>query len=167
MNRQKSFDNMVLIFDNLCKLSSKDTTFSDLNPYSLKSKVISLELILRILDSKNNIFSHNVKIIYLLKECLCDALLKNSLCQEKQVNNIYFPYIYEHNNNFPLKFPHQVISLSFSIFILLVHNFRAHLSLEIATFIEAVFLKILESFNSSFNHIIFSLQVIQKILQRP
>ena len=47
---------MVNIFDNLCKLSSKDQSFSDINPYTLKCKVITLELIMKILDTPNNIF---------------------------------------------------------------------------------------------------------------
>jgi hypothetical protein len=70
---------MVTIFENLCKLSCKDQNLSELTSYSLKSKTITLELILKILESPNNIFVHNMKIIYLLKGCLCDALLKNSV----------------------------------------------------------------------------------------
>ena len=131
---------MVNIFENLCKLSCKDENLTELSQYSCKSKTITLELILKILESPNSIFVHNIKIIYLLKSSLCDALLKNSFSQEK-----------------------AVFAMSFTIFAFLVEHYREHLKAEIATFIEIVFLKILDSMNSSFNHVIYALNVLNKI----
>jgi brefeldin A-inhibited guanine nucleotide-exchange protein len=49
----------------------------------------------------------------------------------------------------------------------LVEHFREHLKQEIAAFIESVFLKILDSKNSSFNHVIYALHVLNKIFQNP
>ena len=135
---------MVMIFENLCKLSCKDQNLQELSPYSLKSKVITLEIILKILESKNSIFVLNIKILYLLKGSLCEAILKNSFSAEK-----------------------SVFALSFSIFSFLVENYREHLKTEIAAFFETVFLKILHSTNSSFNHLIYSLHVLNKVFQNP
>ena len=131
---------MVNIFENLCKLSCKDETLNDLSNYSLKSKTITLELILKILEHPNTLFVHNVKILYLVKNTLCEALLKNSFSSEK-----------------------TVFSLSFSIFSVLVLNYREHLKSEICIFVENVFLKILESMNSSFHHVIYAIHVLNKI----
>ena len=50
-----------------------------------------------------------------------------------------------------------MFSISFSIFTILVEKFREHLKTEIAAFFETVFLKILDSLNSSYNHILYTL----------
>ena len=79
-----------------------------------------------------------------IKENLCEILLKNSICQEK-----------------------QIFTLSFKIFLLLVYNYKEHVKSEIVLFIEQIFLKILSSGNSSFSHRYSSLQVIAKICYSP
>jgi len=140
MQRQRGFDTMVVIFEHLCRLSCKDQNLQELSQYSIRSKVLSLEIILKILESPCSIFNHNLKILYLLKTGLCETLLKNAFSSEK-----------------------NIFALSFSIFALLVAKFREHLKSEIAALMETVFLKILDSSNSSFQHVIYALNVLNKI----
>jgi brefeldin A-inhibited guanine nucleotide-exchange protein len=60
-----------------------------------------------------------------------------------------------------------VFSISFSIFTILVEKFREHLKTEIAAFFETVFLKILDSLNSSYNHILYTLNVFKNLFCNP
>ena len=46
----------------------------------------------------------------------------------------------------------KIFGLSLSIFLLLISNFKEHLKHEIAIFLEQIFLRILESGNSTFAH---------------
>ena len=71
-----------------------------------------------------------------IKDHLCDSILKSSVSTEK-----------------------PVFAFSLGIFVALVTNFRDILKGEIAVFIENIFLKMLESNNSSFNHRLLALQV--------
>jgi len=140
LNKQRGFETMVMLFENLCKLSCKDQNQNELKPQLVKSKVITLEIILKILESPSSIFALNIKILYILKGCLCEAIMKNSFSNER-----------------------SVFTLAFSIFSFLVEKYREHLKTEIAALVETVFLKILDSSNSSFNHLNYSLFVLSKV----
>lgn len=70
----------------------------------------------------------------IIKEHLCDSILKNSVSSDR-----------------------PVFSYSLGIFVNLVNNFKEHLKSEIAVFIDSVFLKMLESGVSSYNHRLLAL----------
>lgn len=79
----------------------------------------------------------------IVKENLCDSILKNSISMERAI----FKY-------------------SLGIFVALVNNFREHLKTEIAIFVDSVFMKMLESTNSTYIHKHLALQVFYKIVSR-
>ena len=107
-----------------------------MNSLTLRSKILLLEMILAILDNPGPNFVSRKEFIDIIKEHLCESILKNAVSTEK-----------------------QVIGLSLGIFVNLVKHFREHLKQEISVFIENVFLKMLESGNTSFHHRLVALQV--------
>jgi len=127
----------VLIY--LCKLSGKDPA-NNLDSTALKSKTLSLELLVSIMQNPGPMFLSKPEFKDIVKDHLCDSILKNSVSTDK-----------------------PVFSYSLGIFISLVKNFRDVLRAEIAVFIEDIFLRMLESGNSSFNHRLLALQVFNKI----
>ena len=152
------FQDAYQIFVYLCKLSGKDPTtylrkltsqFSntlsdrDSSATSLKSKTLTLELIVNIMENAGPTFLTREEFRAVIKDNLCDSILKSSVSTEK-----------------------PVFAFSLGIFVALVTNFRDILKAEIAVFIENIFLKMLESNNSSFNHRLLALQVFYKMTLR-
>merc|ERR550514_1072352 len=80
------------------------------------------------------------RFVSVLKQQLCISLIKNSVS--------------------PIP---KIFGLSLSIFVLLISNFKDHLKTEIGVFIEQVFLRILESGNSTYQHKHRVLQVFYKL----
>ena len=125
-----------LIFRALCKLSSKviDDSGGGIlgsggggsDPLALHSKALSLSLILGILETCGPAFMTGDKFVYAVRHYLCVSLLKN--CMSTNTSIVY---------------------LSLRIFVCLVNNFRSHLKHEIEVFVANVFLKVLDSQNSS------------------
>ncbi|GMH75449.1 hypothetical protein TL16_g06769 [Triparma laevis f. inornata] len=127
-----------LIFRALCKLSSKALvdeaessgmsliSSSPTDPLALHSKALSLSLILSILESCGPAFTRGDKFIYAVRHYLCVSLLKN--CMSTNTSIVY---------------------LSLRIFVCLVNNFRTHLKHEIEVFVANIFLRVLDSQNSS------------------
>jgi len=113
---------------------------SGLDATSLKSKTLSLELLVSIMQNPGPMFVTRPEFKEVVKDHLCDSILKNSVSTDK-----------------------PVFSYSLGIFISLVKHFRDVLRAEIAVFIEDIFLRMLESGNSSFNHRLLALQVFNKI----
>uniref|UniRef100_A0A7S1PDF6 SEC7 domain-containing protein n=1 Tax=Vitrella brassicaformis TaxID=1169539 RepID=A0A7S1PDF6_9ALVE len=146
----------LMVFQSLCKLSMKDipepqqasigmgmglmapTTQPDQR--IVRSKRLSLELILSMLQNSGPVFKNSERFLQVLRNLLCFSLVKNSV------------------SHIP-----RVFGLSLSIFLVLVANFKDHLRTEIGVFVEQIFLKILESGNSSFEHKHRVLQVFYKL----
>jgi brefeldin A-inhibited guanine nucleotide-exchange protein len=61
----------------------------------------------------------------------------------------------------------QVTGLSLQIFVLLMDGFKDHLKSELEVFVTNIFLKILESENSSFDHKLRVLEVFHIICTEP
>jgi Sec7-like guanine-nucleotide exchange factor len=137
----ESLNDACVIFRSICKLSIKDIS----NPvYTLKSKILSLELILSVLDNPGPVFSARREFLSIIRSTLCESLLKNSVNGDR-----------------------TLFALSLSVFIALVNNYKSSLKSEIGMFLEQVFLKILDSDNSSFLHKHLVLQVFYRITQQP
>ena len=137
-----------LLFRALCKLSNKSVSEGDtlqlLDPIALQSKILSLELILSILDNSGLTFRSNEKFLFLFRQYLCVSLLKNATS----------------SNN-------QIVSMSLRIFVSMMNNFKDHLKAEMEIFISNIFLKILESENTTFDHKMSVLQVLYSLAQDP
>ena len=110
----------------------------------MRSKILSLELILAMIDNPPEKMKKTREFIVTIKDILCDSILKNSVSHEK-----------------------PIFSLSLSIFLGLFMNFRTSLKHEIGIFIEEIFLRILDSGNSSYQHKFLILQVFNKISYYP
>ncbi|GKY96543.1 hypothetical protein MPSEU_000613900 [Mayamaea pseudoterrestris] len=129
------------LFRSLCKMSSKEITedkqddvplgFSFFNqqadPMDFEGKILSLELILAAVEFSGEAFCEGDRFVYLVQHYLCVSLLKNCMS----------------NNT-------QVAYLSQKIFLVLLFKFKGDLKQEIEVFMSNVFLRVLESENSSF-----------------
>ncbi|CAK8690782.1 unnamed protein product [Clavelina lepadiformis] len=131
-----------LVFRSFCKLSMKLLSDGPPDPKSheLRSKVLSLHLLLSILQTAGPVFKNNDMFINAIKQYLCVALSKNG------VSSIS-----------------EVFHLSLEIFVKLLENFKTHLKMQIQVFFKEIFLNILESSSSSFQHKWMVLETTLKI----
>ncbi|OMJ92856.1 hypothetical protein SteCoe_4306 [Stentor coeruleus] len=133
----------LVIFRSICKLSLKE--FPSLMPsVTFKSKVLSLELILGVIDNPGPTFSSRKLFMDIIQGTLCESLLANSVSTEK-----------------------TIFALSLSIFVALVNNFKDSLKTEIGIFLEHIFIKILESENSNYHQKLLVVEVFFNITQNP
>jgi Sec7-like guanine-nucleotide exchange factor len=148
-----------VLFRALCKLSSKElpadteaepeqrtrlfsAMTSTADPLALNSKILSLELILAAFDYCGEAFYNGERFIHLVQHYLCSSLLKNCM-----------------SNNTKVAF------LSQKIFLNLVHKFKVHLKQEIEVFLSNIFLKVLDSPNSSFKQKALVLESLRSLCQ--
>lgn len=131
-----------LVFRALCKLSMKPLPdgMPDPKSHELRSKVLSLHLLLSILQNAGPVFRSNEMFIMAIKQYLCVALSKNGV------------------SSVP-----EVFELSLSIFVALLSNFKAHLKKQIEVFFKEIFLNILEAPSSSFEHKWMVIQALCRI----
>ncbi|XP_039270898.2 brefeldin A-inhibited guanine nucleotide-exchange protein 1-like [Styela clava] len=133
-----------LVFRSLCKLSMKPLSEGPPDPKSHehRSKILSLQLLLAILESSGPVFRSNEMFINAIKQYLCVALSKNGV------------------SNIP-----EVFELSLAIFLKLLENFKTYLKMQIQVFFKEIFLNILETNSSSFDHKWMVLQTLGKICE--
>jgi len=105
--------------------------------YTYKSKLLSLELILAVIDNPGSQFASRKDFVDIIRSNLCESLIKNSVSQDK-----------------------TIFALTLSIFLSLVTNFKDHLKYEIGVFLEQIFLPILESESRDYHHKMLVLQVL-------
>jgi brefeldin A-inhibited guanine nucleotide-exchange protein len=131
-----------LVFRSLCKLSMKPLPDGHPDPKSheLRSKILSLQLILSILQNSGPVFQSSDMFAVAIKQYLCVALSKNG------VSNV--PEIFE---------------LSLAIFLALLQKFKVHLKMQIEVFFKEIFLNILETMTSSFEHKWMVIQALTRI----
>ena len=98
-----------LIFRSLCKLSMKPLPDGPPDPKSheLRSKVLSLQLILSVVQNAGPVFRSNEMFISAVKQYLCVALFKNA------VSNIF-----------------EVFELLLAMFLSFLMKFKAHLKYQ-------------------------------------
>ncbi|CAG8450041.1 3698_t:CDS:10 [Acaulospora colombiana] len=145
-----------LVFRSLCKLSMKSMPTSDLKSHSMRSKLLSLHLILTILNSHINVFlSPNVLItsstthertmfVLAIKQYLCLSLSRNAA------------------SHVP-----QVFEISLEIFWKCISKLRSHLKKEIEVFVNEIFLPILEMRGSSTKQKCALLNILARICSDP
>ena len=118
-----------LVFRSLCKLSMKALPEGAPDPKSheLRSKILSLQLLLGILQNGGPAFQTSETFVSAMKSYLCVALSQNG------VSNIS-----------------EVFELSLALFISLLTKYRVHLKSQIEIFFKEICLNILEASTSSF-----------------
>uniref|UniRef100_A0A7N4P3Q8 ARF guanine nucleotide exchange factor 2 n=1 Tax=Sarcophilus harrisii TaxID=9305 RepID=A0A7N4P3Q8_SARHA len=131
-----------LVFRSLCKLSMKPLGEGPPDPKSheLRSKVVSLQLLLSVLQNAGPVFRTHEMFINAIKQYLCVALSKNGVSS--------VPDVFE---------------LSLAIFLTLLSNFKTHLKMQIEVFFKEIFLNILETSTSSFEHKWMVIQTLTRI----
>lgn len=120
-----------LVFRALCKLSMKPLPDGTPDPRSheLRSKILSLQLLLGILQNAGPILRSNEMFVIAIKQYLCVALSKNGV------------------SSVP-----EVFELSLALFLALLARFKMHLKMQIEVFFKEIFMNILETSSSSFEH---------------
>jgi Sec7-like guanine-nucleotide exchange factor len=108
----------------------------------IRAQIIGLELILAILEKPKPSFLHKKEFIWIIKNHLCDGLLRYSVSNER-----------------------EIFSLVVSIFFCLFSHFRKYLKNVIKVFLETIFLQLLDSSNTSYHHKHLILGVFDKISQ--
>jgi brefeldin A-inhibited guanine nucleotide-exchange protein len=118
-----------LVFRSLCKLSMKALPDGNPDPKSheLRSKILSLQLLLSILQNGGPAFQTNEIFVSAIKSYLCVALSQNGVS--------------------PIG---EVFELSLAIFLSLLTKYRRHLKSQIEIFFKEICLNILEASSSSF-----------------
>jgi brefeldin A-inhibited guanine nucleotide-exchange protein len=109
-----------------------------------ESKTLSLELLLSVMEHSGPAFRTVDKFIVAVTNYLCVSVLKNCT----SANTV-------------------VVGLSLRIFVLLSQSFKEHLKSEIEVFITSIFLRILESGNSTYDHKKLVLDVVCTICASP
>eukprot|EP00049_Salpingoeca_infusionum_P023789 m.13862 g.13862 ORF g.13862 m.13862 type:complete len:1705 (+) comp6055_c0_seq1:251-5365(+) len=135
-----------LVFRSMCKLSMKDLSDkeADSKSHELKSKLLSLELQLAILQAAGPAFCNDGLFIDGIKQYLCVALSKNGVS--------HVPDVFER---------------SLSIFLVLLNKFQHHLKMEIEVFFKEILLSMLETSLSSFQHKWLVVACLSKITSNP
>jgi brefeldin A-inhibited guanine nucleotide-exchange protein len=149
---RRYFTDALIVFKSICKLCLKDVPSggqsslssqnSMMNTFTMRSKILGLELILAVVERPGTTFLNSKEFVSIIKDTLCDGLLKYCVSSEK-----------------------TIFSLSLSIFYCLFLHFREHLKSEIVVFLEHIFLRILDSGNSIYHHKYLILNVFDKLSQ--
>lgn len=142
-DQNDSFHDAHLVLKSICKLSMKDIPNSN-TAYSLRSKALSLELILSLLERAGQKFCSKQQFVDVIRSVLCSSLVSNCLSADR-----------------------GIFTLSLALFVALMNSHKDHLKPEIGVFLEQIFLRILESENSSYHHKLLVLQVIYRLTQNP
>ncbi|PIK46914.1 putative brefeldin A-inhibited guanine nucleotide-exchange protein 1-like [Apostichopus japonicus] len=131
-----------LVFRSLCKLSMKPLPDGPPDPRSheLRSKILSLQLLLSMLQNAGMVFRTEEMFINAIKQYLCVALSKNGV------------------SSVP-----EVFELSLAIFLTLLSLFKVHLKMQIEVFFKEIFLNILETSTSTFEQKWMVVQALTRI----
>lgn len=97
--------------------------------HHLRSKILSLQLLLGILQNAGPVLRSNEMFVIAIKQYLCVALSKNGV------------------SSVP-----EVFELSLALFLALLARFKVHLKMQIEVFFKEIFMNILETSSSSFEH---------------
>ncbi|CAL8096814.1 unnamed protein product [Orchesella dallaii] len=131
-----------LVFRALCKLSMKPLPegIPDPKSHELRSKILSLQLLLSIVQNAGEVFKSNPVFITAIRQYLCVALSKNGV------------------SSVP-----EVFQLALAIFLALLANFKTHLKMQIEVFFKEILLPLVEAPGSSFEHKWLAVQALTRI----
>ncbi|ORX51959.1 Sec7-domain-containing protein [Hesseltinella vesiculosa] len=151
----------VLVFRALCKLSKKPISSewgNDVRSYSMRSKLLSLHLILTILSSHMDVFSSSTinlsssngatyrvnPFILEVKQYLCPSLGRNAFSIAPQVFDITMEILWK-----------------------VVQGLKAFLKKEVEVFFKEIFLRILEMRTASYQQKYALLKIILRLCEDP
>ena len=142
-----------LVFRALCKLSNRglsidavdygasaSASFLGTDVVSLASKELALELLLVVLKACGDAFRSDGRFVYAVRNYLCASLLQNCTSQVT-----------------------SVVGLSLRIFVLVLESFKDRLKAEIELFVTNIFVRILDSENSTVEHKQLVLEVFRAL----
>ncbi|CAL8073044.1 unnamed protein product [Calicophoron daubneyi] len=132
-----------LVFRSLCRLATKDfggSRSSDSKSNTVRSKLLSLQLILSIFQQPGPLFLSSDIFLTAIKQYLCIALIKNGTS--------------------PVP---EVCELSVTIFLALLTHFKPHLKRQLEIFLKDVILEILESTKATFEHKCIVIDAVRRI----
>lgn len=132
-----------LVFRSLCKLAMKPLATSNPNDprsHELRSKILSLQLLLSILQQPGPAFKSNSVFITAIKQYLCVALSKNGV------------------SSVP-----EVFELSLALFLSLLNHFKQHLKIQIEVFFKEMLFAVLDSSTASYEHKCIVVETLQRI----
>ncbi|KAF6772216.1 hypothetical protein AHF37_08654 [Paragonimus kellicotti] len=132
-----------LVFRSLCRLATKEfggSRSSDAKSNAIRSKTLSLQLLFSLFQQPGALFLSSDIFITAIKQYLCVALIKNGIS--------------------PVP---EVCQLSVSIFLSLLTHFKPHLKRQIEVFVKDVFLEILDSPKSTFEHKWVVMEALRRI----
>lgn len=119
-------------------------TNNTVDPLALSNKVLSLELICQIMECAGDNICYGEKFVHMVQAQLCVALLKNCMSNHT-----------------------QVAFISQKTFLVLVYKFKTHLKDEIQVFMTNIFLRVLQSDNSSFAQKALVLESLRSLCNDP
>lgn len=134
-----------LVLRSICKLALKDLPDResiDRSSHDLRSKLLSLDLQLMIVENAGPVLRSDPLFIEPIKQFLCTSLMKNGAS--------HVPEVFER---------------SVSIFLLLLAKFKAHLKSQIDVFFKDILLNALELPTSSFQHKWTAMMALGKVCQ--
>ncbi|VDL61592.1 unnamed protein product [Hymenolepis diminuta] len=132
-----------LVFRSLCKLAMKPLATSNPNDprsHELRSKILSLQLLLSILQQPGPAFKSNSVFITAIKQYLCVALSKNGVSSAP-----------------------EVFELSLALFLSLLNHFKQHLKIQIEVFFKEMLFVVLDSSTASYEHKCIVVETLQRI----
>ncbi|KAI8381215.1 uncharacterized protein BYT42DRAFT_613016 [Radiomyces spectabilis] len=154
----------ILVFRALCRLSKKANASewsNDMRSYSMRSKLLSLHLILTILTSHMDVFTssaivfsapaqngavhHRVNpFIQEVKQYLCPSLARNAFSMVPQISEITFEILWK-----------------------VIQGLRLFLKKEVEVIFKEIFLRILEMRNASYQQKFSILKIVYRICSDP
>ncbi|VDN05986.1 unnamed protein product [Thelazia callipaeda] len=138
-------EDAFLLFRSLCRLSTKPVPDrSDPNSHELRSKELSLEMLLLIVQNSSSLIHSSQPFVLALRHLLCVSLSRNGVS----------PIV-------------TVFEKSLAIFVQLVNKFKMHLKVQIEVFFKEIIFSILESTSSSFEHKWIVINTLEKICEDP
>ena len=133
-----------LMFRAFCRLSQRpiaDATLVDYkNNIEIKSKILSLQLILTTLQNAKQPFKQNRHIISIIRKYLCVSLTKNGVS--------------------PIT---EVFEFSLAIFVSLLVDYKKYLKKQVEIFFREIIIYLLETQTSSFEHKWLIIQTLTRI----
>ena len=132
-----------LMFRAFCRLSQRpipDTAFVDKNNMEVKSKILSLQLILTTLQNAKPVFKQNRHIISIIRKNLCVSLTKNGVS--------------------PIT---EVFEFSLAIFVSLLVDYKKYLKKQVEIFFREIIIYLLETQTSTFEHKWLIIQTLTRI----
>ncbi|VDN17886.1 unnamed protein product [Gongylonema pulchrum] len=138
-------EDAFLLFRALCRLSTKALPERpDPSSHELRSKELSLEMLLLIVQNSSSLIHSSQPFILALRHLLCVSLSRNGVS----------PIV-------------SVFEKSLAIFVQLVNKFKMHLKVQIEVFFKEIIFSILESSSSSFEHKWIVINTLEKICEDP